>query len=63
MIKSITVIFDDNTQVTLTGDADRVAQLIRGGSYKGFIMHNETYYPSENGWDIDVLKKLLKEKK
>lgn len=57
--KTITLIFDDNSKVMLSGDIDRIMELVRGHSFKGFIMHDE---PKSSGWDLKALKKILKEK-
>ena len=61
---SITLIFDDDTQVRLEGDSKPVLALIRtqANDVKGFIKHD--YYmmdrtEPETHWDLNALAKLL----
>jgi len=68
MVRSITLIFDDDTKLTLTGNADRVAEMSKKifDEVKGFIIHETGYKPAKDyvavdgGWDLEALKKLLK---
>lgn len=61
MIKSkvlISVIFNDDTKVHLTGDIDKIVELLRGHDIKGFEAE-ELFGSPESKWDIKVLDKLL----
>lgn len=61
MLKNITFIFDDDTEVVMIGDADKIAELIKGRlDIKGLVIHEDRYIPSGNGWDIDALRKIMK---
>lgn len=63
---SITLIFDDDSQVRLEGDSERITEIIRpiAVGIKGFIKHD--YYmvdrtEPETQWNLDALTKLLNE--
>lgn len=66
MIKSITFFFDDNTRVNITGDADKISELIRPRTdIKGFQVFEQAYpfkEPGTSDWDLKALKKLLEGK-
>lgn len=63
MLRSITFIFDDNAEITMTGEGDKIAEMIKGHTdIKGMIVHEERYEPTGNGWDIDSIKKIIDKK-
>lgn len=77
MLKRISLIFDDDTVVFMSGDADHIADMIKGQNFKGFVLHEGEYrtgiskeelnklYKQEyanGGWDLKAIKKLLDKK-
>lgn len=69
MIKSVSLFFDDNTRVDITGSAENIQKILKNVSWPiiaGVAIHENVYrtkLPKKEifgEWNLEVLKKLLK---
>ncbi len=55
--KTVTIIFKDNAKVEMSGDIDRIIQLLRGHEFQAFMIVDEA---KASGWnDIEKLREAL----
>lgn len=63
-ITNVTFYFDDNTQVSMIGDSNKIMEVVTNwNNIKGFSIRENWGEDDKQGWDLEALKKLLEEKK